>query len=145
MQELARIQETSPPGGSCPSAEDLAAYIDGTLDWKDAERVTSHLADCEDCYAVYSGVIRFQLDSEPEAAIPVPFPRKREPLPRWLPIAALLAVGVGVGGTYFELFAPLPALPTAEVTAPRYTTCGSAFSTSFKNFRILLCPRIGRF
>jgi hypothetical protein len=67
MQELARIRETDPPIGSCPTAEDLAAYIDGALDWKEAAEITRHLADCEDCYAVYSGAVRFQLDSEPEA------------------------------------------------------------------------------
>lgn len=123
MQELARIRETDPPIiGSCPTAEDLAAYIDGALDWKESEEVTRHLADCEDCYAVYSGAVRFQLDSEPEAFMgprkPVPFPERKRELPRWLPIAAVLAVGVGAGSTYFELFRPLPALLTADVTAP---------------------------
>ncbi len=122
MQELARIQETNPPIGSCPTAEDLAAYIDGALDWKEAAEVTRHLADCEDCYAVYSGAVRFQLDSESEAFTgpkqPVPFSMGKRALPRWLPIAALLVVGVGAGSTYLELFAPLPSLFTAEVTAP---------------------------
>src|SRR5882724_10892282 len=98
MQKLALIRETDPPNGNCPTAEDLAAYIDGALDWKEAEEVTRHLADCEDCYAVYSGAVRFQLDSEPEAFTgprkPVPFPEGKRALPRWLPIAAVLAVGV---------------------------------------------------
>jgi hypothetical protein len=122
MQELARMQGKSPPTESCPTAEDLAAYIDRTLDRKAAEQVTNHLADCEDCYAVYSGVLRFQLDSDPEAAEGpgkvVPFPRERRELPRWLPIAALLAVGIGAGGAYWELLAPLPELLTKDVTAP---------------------------
>jgi hypothetical protein len=122
MQELARIRETEPPVGSCPTAEDLAAYIDGALDWKEAEAVTRHLADCEDCYAIYSGAVRFQLDSELEAFTgprkPVPFSTDKRELLRWLPIAALLVVGVGAGSTYLELFAPLPSLFTAEVTAP---------------------------
>jgi hypothetical protein len=122
MQEFARIRETDPPIGSCPTAEDLAAYIDGALDWKEAAEITRHLADCEDCYAVYSGAVRFQLDSEPEAfrgpRKPVPFPEGKRALPRWLPIAAVLAVGVGAGSTYFEFFRPLPALLTEEVTAP---------------------------
>lgn len=122
MHEFARIRETSPPIGSCPTEEDLAAYIDGTLDWKDSERITHHLADCEDCYAVYSGVLRFQLDSEPDdSAVPGrsnPFSKEKREIPHWLPIAALLAIGVGGGSAYIQLFSPLPAMLTANVTAP---------------------------
>lgn len=113
MQEYAPINQATPPGGYCPSDEDLAAYIDGVLGQDEADRVTAHLATCEDCYAIYSGAVRFQLESKV-----VPFPRRAkafDPL-KWYPIAALLLVGVGAGG--YQLFAPLPALVTAEVTKP---------------------------
>ncbi|HEV7507283.1 MAG TPA: hypothetical protein VGS07_20510 [Thermoanaerobaculia bacterium] len=60
------------------------------------------------------------MDSEPESSgatrKPLPFSREKRGLPRWLPIAALLVVGVGAGGTYLELLAPLPALLTRDVT-----------------------------
>ncbi len=44
-----------------PSAEELAAYIDGNLGKEEAARVTAHLASCEDCYDVYSMTAQFLL------------------------------------------------------------------------------------
>lgn len=137
MQELAPKGTDSPlagrrPSGNlpvytggCPPAETLAAYIDGVLDPVEAERVTAHLADCEDCYAVYSDSVRFLLEAGPEEGkgTVVPFPRPlskphRRPWPQpWLQIAALLLVGVGTG-VYFQLFYTPPQLKTAEVAAP---------------------------
>ncbi len=142
MQELAHNGTDSPPGsgrlsgdlppytGGHPSAEMLAAYIDRVLDPVEAERVTAHLADCEDCYAVYSESLHFLLEAgleeeleEEEEGKVVPFPKRppkadlhpwRQP---WLQIAALLVVGVGTGA-YFQLFHTPPALKTAEVAAP---------------------------
>ena len=118
MPELAPI-ETRPPQGSCPSAEDLACYVDGTLSPEEAARVTAHLASCESCFEVYSEVLQFQLESEPApAGKVVPFyseRRKREPL--WYSsIAALLAVGLA--GVYFYFLASPPVLATSELTAP---------------------------
>lgn len=145
MQELAPKGTDSPIGGrrpsgnlpvytgGCPPAETLAAYIDGVLDPVEAERVTAHLADCEDCYAVYTESLQFLLEagSEEGEGTVVPFPQPRPPLsevalskldhrPRrqpWYKIAALLVVGVGTGA-YFQLFHTPPALKTAEVAAP---------------------------
>lgn len=124
MQEFAPTQAASPPEGTCPSAEDLAAYIDGVLDEVETGRVTAHLADCEDCYAVYSGALRFLLESESEeGGNVVPFPQpppktdRRPWLQPWYQIAALLLVGVGTG-VYFQLLHTPPALKTAEVAAP---------------------------
>jgi hypothetical protein len=121
MQEYAPTTDASPPVGACPSAEELAAYIDGTLSKAEADRVTAHLADCEDCYFVYSETLRFQLESEPEESREVvPFrPRQRpriDPRP-WYQIAALLLVGAGTGA-YFHLFSALPTLKTVDVAAP---------------------------
>jgi hypothetical protein len=115
------------PKGPCPSAEELAAYIDRVLEQEEADRVTAHLADCEDCFEVYSETMRFLLDSEPESneeettGKVVPFVPPAPPAReiggrRWYPIAAVLAIGVGAGA-YFELFARLPQLATAEITA----------------------------
>ncbi len=111
-----------PYTGGCPSSETLAAYIDGVLDPIEAERVSVHLADCEDCYAVYSDSVRFLLEAEPEEGegTVVPFPQRR-PHPavdrRLYRIAALLLVGIGAG-TYFHLLWEPPALKTAEVAEP---------------------------
>lgn len=120
MPELASIQ-SKPPQGGCPSTEDLACYIDGKLSSEEAARVTEHLASCESCFEVYSDVLQFQLESEPEPrAKVVPFPtEKRLPPPAawWSSIAALLVVGVGVGVYSYYLSTP-PALVTAQVTAP---------------------------
>jgi hypothetical protein len=129
MPELAPI-ETKPPAGSCPTAEDLACYIDGTLSPEEAARVTEHLASCESCFEVYSEVVRFQLESAPapKTGKVVPFPsegRKRERL--WYPIAALLILGLGFGiYSYLHLLAPPPTLVTAELTAPLQGRAGLA-------------------
>jgi hypothetical protein len=126
MQEFAPIQKTSPPRGTCPSDEELAAYIDGFLEKEEADRITAHLAACEDCYAIYSGAVRFQLESDTDVVRFDPLRKKRWPIPatikevpprQWLSIAALLLVGVGAG-TYFQFLGPLPALVTAEVAKP---------------------------
>jgi hypothetical protein len=136
MQELAHKGTGSPPGsgrlsgilppytGGHPSAEMLAAYIDRVLDPGEAERITAHLADCEDCYAVYAESLQFLLEAGPEEGegTVVPFRRPSPKVDRrpwhkpWAQIAALLLVGVGAGSLYF-LWEP-PTLKTAEVAAP---------------------------
>jgi hypothetical protein len=118
MPELAPIQ-TQPPH-SCPTAEDLACYIDGALSPQEAARVTEHLASCESCFEVYSGVLEFQLESEPVPVgkvVPFPTEKPRQPVAWWTSIAAFLVVGVGVGGYSYFLASP-PALVTAELTTP---------------------------
>ena len=40
--------------GDCPDLETIAAYLDGRLTERERARVTAHLADCEDCYALFS-------------------------------------------------------------------------------------------
>jgi hypothetical protein len=150
MQKTAPYIDTILPGssppmdpGACPSAEELAAYIDGNLGKAESRRVTEHLASCENCYTIYMGVLQFQLDSspaEPEGVVDgelkrFPSLEEREraaagrrlsppakrgkvavaAVRRWLPIAALLLVGVGTG-TYFQLLASPPGLVTTRLT-----------------------------
>jgi len=125
--------EEQPPRGHFPSDEELAAYIDGVLEKEEADRITAHLATCEDCYAIYSGAVRFQLEvdleeedkDEDKEKVVVFRPRKElATVPRraftreirsrqWLSIAAVLVMGVGVGA-YYQIFAPLALMP-AEV------------------------------
>jgi hypothetical protein len=129
MPELAPLQ-IQPPHGSCPTAEDLACYIDGALSPKEAARITEHLASCESCFEVYSEVLRFQLESEPAPwGTVVPFPGEKwlPPVPWWSSIAALLVVGVGIGG-YSYLLAPPPTLAAARLAAPFQGRSGLAQS-----------------
>lgn len=115
MQEFAPTK--SRLSGDCPSDEELAAYIDGGLDKREADRIAGHLVSCERCYEIYSETVQFQLDSEP--APPenvVPFPsRQRAAIRYGLPIAALVLVGIGSSAFYF--LASPPKLTPSTVTA----------------------------
>jgi hypothetical protein len=108
------------PKKSHPSDAELAAYIDGALDETEAERVAVHLADCGDCYFVYSETLQFQLDSEP--AIPggevIRFPLKERPrVPWWVAVAAaaVLVMGAGVWYAYQAVLLDPPQLTVAEI------------------------------
>lgn len=149
MQESAPTTTANPKGillsaipkeGICPSAEDLAAYIDGALDNANAGRMTAHLADCEDCYAVYSETLRFLLESEPGegGGTVVPFPDRvpqrrpleQRPLQRYYKIAALLLVGVGTGAILQQtMLGEPPRLKTIEI-AKRIPTKPEVFDNT---------------
>jgi hypothetical protein len=130
MQKFASIN-TKSPKESCPTDEELAAYIDGTLGKKDRERVAEHLASCEDCWAIYMGTVRFLLETEPAAeaeaaarnVVAFPSPEQRRHLWRWAAAAAGLLLVAGGGGGYY-LAGPLPALVTAAVTPPVQNAAG---------------------
>ncbi len=51
----------------CPDLEELAAYVDGTLDAEQRARVTAHLAACDDCFEMFAGVARYQEDEHAAA------------------------------------------------------------------------------
>lgn len=114
----------SSSSGACPSDEEMAAYIDGTLGKAESQRVTEHLASCDDCYDLYMEAAHFLVDSSPAMpedavdegrVVPIPSPAERgRQVLRWLPIAALLLVGVG-GGTYFQFLKTPPELAPSEV------------------------------
>jgi putative zinc finger protein len=120
MQEFAPKNTSPPPSEHWPTAEELAAYIDGTLDRAVSERITEHLASCEECYSVYSETLLFQLESEPESEVEnlVRFPsRRRSSNPWWFAAAALLVLGIGFGWYLFQkaLWGPAPNLMVANV------------------------------
>jgi hypothetical protein len=122
MQKVA--PNNAPPTSGHPTDEELAAYIDGNLDKAERKRITDHIASCEDCYFVYSETARFLIDSSLASPGDAPFDEKIVPFPssgralvaKWGAIAALLLIGAG-GGTYFQLLAPPPGLPTGDMTA----------------------------
>lgn len=124
MQKTAPTYTPPPASGPCPTDEELAAYIDGNLDRAERERITDHLASCEDCFALYTETARFLVDSSPATPEDSAFDEKIIPFPsrpkgivaQWGAIAALLLVGVG-SGAYFQLLMPPPALPTGDMTA----------------------------
>lgn len=114
MQEFEQKDSTTPEG-QCPSSEDLAAYIDGELGEAESQRIIEHLASCEDCYAVYTETLRFQLDTKNVVLFPSREEQGKGIVRRWLPIAALLLVGVG-SGTYYQILASPPELVADKVT-----------------------------
>jgi anti-sigma factor RsiW len=107
------------PTATCPSLEELAAFLDGRLTGEERAGVVEHLADCESCYTVFAEAAHFQQNSAPAAEGVIPFPfagkksdltRRRPPL-RWLPLAA--AVLLAVGGAFVYRY--LTAMPKMEV------------------------------
>ena len=50
---LALASEQSDPSGPCPSAETLAVLAEGRLSQEEAGACLAHMADCEDCYALW--------------------------------------------------------------------------------------------
>lgn len=102
------------PKKSHPTDAELAAYIDGALGKAEADRVAAHLADCEDCFFVYSETLQFQLESEPPMGEVVQFPSRA---PWWVAAAAAAVLVVGVGGWYTyqaALWGPRPQLAVAD-------------------------------
>ena len=63
---------------SCPDPEVMAAFLEGRAAGPERATITDHLADCEDCYSMFSDFAR-QVDMQ--AA-------KRLPIPSWRTIAA---------------------------------------------------------
>ncbi|HWM90205.1 MAG TPA: zf-HC2 domain-containing protein [Thermoanaerobaculia bacterium] len=114
---------------TCPSLEDIAAFLDGKLSEEERARVIAHLADCESCYSVFAGAARFQLEEEEEefqepavavaaesAVIPFLFLKKR--IARWaLPLAALLVLGLATVPLYLQA-SQMPEIVSAELVDP---------------------------
>jgi hypothetical protein len=111
--------ETPKTLATCPTDEDLAAFLDGMLAAPERARITAHLADCESCYEIFMGAAQFMQDSVPaeSAGRIVPFPANPKDvggraLRRWaIPTAAaaVLVLGVSFAGyrIYFtDLMAP---------------------------------------
>jgi hypothetical protein len=49
---------------SCPSVEDLAAYIDDGLTLPERSEIIFHLTTCEPCFSLYIEAMQHLLESE---------------------------------------------------------------------------------
>ena len=84
-------EESAAPSGSCPPAEDLAAFIDGNVGGTERDRLVAHLNACEDCYFIFAGTARFRADTVPRGA------RRPAVAPVLLRLAAAAVVLLGLG------------------------------------------------
>lgn len=114
---------------TCPSLEDLAAFLEGKLSGVERARVVAHLADCPSCYEVFAEAARFQLEEEEEnadlpdvseapreVAVParvIPFPVKKI-LPWAASIAAVLAIGVS-GVPLYRQYNTMPEMASTQL------------------------------
>lgn len=78
----------------CPAAQDLAAYVEGTLPPDEADALTRHLARCGECAGVLAGGLLFAAEARQHHEPP----RQRRLVPAALAaFAAVVAAGVGIG------------------------------------------------
>lgn len=122
---------------TCPSLEDLAAFLEGRLSGDKRARIVAHLADCPDCYEIFAEAARFELseegkveDPDPPAVIEVPrepmedppagkvIPFPSRPVFRWVSsIAAVLAM-VALGIPLYKQYYTMPQINSAELVTP---------------------------
>lgn len=115
------------PIETCPSLEDLAAFLDGRLSGDERNRVVTHLADCPRCYEVFTEAARFQLSEEKKGDKDPPgeadkakrvFPFSRKPISPWISsIAAVLAVSLTAIFLYKQLYM-IPPISSAQLATP---------------------------
>lgn len=99
----------------CPSDQELAVFLDGTLDARRRSAVLTHLADCNDCTAVLAAAaaVKAAIKRNPDPALHLSGPKRladvlpmrRSGVPRtkpagmtarrWVGIAAALVLAVG--------------------------------------------------
>ncbi|HVT60631.1 MAG TPA: zf-HC2 domain-containing protein [Thermoanaerobaculia bacterium] len=120
---------------TCPSLEEVAAFLDGTLPEEERARLTRHLADCDSCYELFAGAARSLLDTaaaeldeeadRPPAVVVPPawqLPRRTAWVP-WsagLSVAALLlfALAAVIGISTYRWWTSTPVLQTASLVRP---------------------------
>ena len=115
---------------TCPSLEDLAAFLDGGLSGDERARIVAHLADCPACYEVFTEAARFKISEEEEEeeepapsgeieanppAKVIPFPKR--PIVRLISsIAAVLAM-VAVAVPLYQQHYAMPNLTSQELVS----------------------------
>lgn len=122
---------------TCPSLEDLAAFLEGRLSGDERARIVAHLADCPDCYEIFAEAARFELseeekeerDADTPALTEIPrepmedpppgkvIPFRSRPAFRWVSsIAAALAV-VALGIPLYRQSYAMPQISSAELVS----------------------------
>jgi hypothetical protein len=114
--------------GSCPTDEDLAAFLDATLAANQRQRITVHLASCERCYEVFAGAADVlselgQATPDRPAGQVVPFLPRRLHRPRrtrswWLAVATAAALAVVAGIPAYRWLSTPPSMVIADLVAP---------------------------
>jgi len=98
---------------SCPSAEALAAFVDGRGTAAERAVLAEHIETCEACSAVVGGVADLAGEVGHVVAPPLPGQARRRPFGEWLgrhrvasisalAAAAVLVLAVWVGGRWFS-------------------------------------------
>ena len=68
----------------CPSEEDLAAFIDNTIDYVERDRIAGHLSSCNDCYEVFSVATELQEEA------PVDELQEEAPVESWFSVKSII-------------------------------------------------------
>ena len=67
----------------CPSEEDLAAFIDNTIDYVERDRIAGHLSSCNDCYEVFSVATELQEEAPVEL-------QEEAPVESWFSVKSII-------------------------------------------------------
>lgn len=120
-----KLRDASAPPGPCPTDEEIAAFLDGTLPAGERDRVAGHLASCERCYTLFSGTadllheVSTGAAGKPGGLLPFPFGTARPSRTRWLvSLAALLVIALGLGLLSYRAFFAQPEVNVAELLEP---------------------------
>ncbi|MCP5105957.1 MAG: zf-HC2 domain-containing protein [bacterium] len=80
--------------------ENIAGMIDGTINKNEREEFTRHLAECKECFSIYTETLKF-IEEEEKQKMPVTLPRPgklaegfRQKLISWFPPRILIPVAV---------------------------------------------------
>jgi tetratricopeptide (TPR) repeat protein len=99
------VTEASARAPGCPSAETLAAFIDGRLEEPTLTRIQEHIAGCDDCYeAVVEITKSVGIVGPANRHIPVARPRWRRLVVPLAVAAALAAIAIWIAPTLLRRF-----------------------------------------
>jgi hypothetical protein len=131
---LARAIKGSAQADECPSDEDLSAFIDGTLDQQQRDKVMGHLSNCDKCYETFL-MAQEMIKEEKEMASKVMTKRSWFYVP-----AAAVAAAVLVVLLKFVIQIPGPYSPPSSaqmVAALAKNTDAKSLSNSIKDERLV--------